>query len=202
MARRVVQAQGIEYVFAPDDEPPLATLLWGLVQARAINDVTGRPVTSEIRLESDLQPTVPRIARDGLVGLVAVPFKVFPVLAGMSFTVNLTIHAVGYNSRTIAIVIPHDQRTTVNPLPQAGDRVMSLDNTTNLGVGEFLMMGNLPGVQFEQVQITGLGPGVNQVTLRGGLAFDHNVGPEPVVPVVPTNFGPTDAGDVRLVPQP
>src|SRR5262249_20010651 len=111
MTRETVQANGREYFFSPDDQPPLSSRWCGLVRARVINDVTLKPVTAQITLESDLTMpilrvvegvvkvveiplAVPRIGKDGLVGLVAVPLKVFPVLAAKAYKVKLIIHAI------------------------------------------------------------------------------------------------------------
>ena len=205
MAVRVIQANGRQYLFSPDDALPLAARYWALVRARLLNDVTLEPVTGDIRLESDLEMTVPRIADDGVVGLVAVPKDIFPVLAGRNYTLHLTIHATGYLSQTIAAVIPTVQKTTASPLPNAGDGIITLNDTADLQIGELLMIGNpltTLGSRFEEVRITALGPGVSQVTIEPALAMNHNAGPEPVVPVIPANFGPTDVGDVLMVPQP
>lgn len=224
MTRTTIQANGRQYLFSPDDEPPLSSRIWALLRVRLLNDVTGEPIRGGLRIESDLVMTlpritedgvirwapiplaVPRVTADGLVGLAAIPSRVFPILAGRNYTVNLTFHATGYISRTVAVTIPNDQRLTVNPLPQAGDRIMSLNNTANFIIGETLMVGNPvtnPGSRFEQVRIAALGPGPNQVTIRNPLAQNHNVAPEPVVPVISANFGPTDVvPGVRMVPQP
>jgi hypothetical protein len=206
MARRSIQANGRRYLFSPDDEPPLGSRWWGLVRGRVINDVTEAPVTEAVTIESDLERAAPRIATDGLIGLAVIPRYVFPTLAGRNYQLRLTIHAAGYVSRTLSIVIPNDQRMTAAPLPQAGDGVLRLNDTSRLAAGELLMVGNPvthPGSRFEQVRIAALGPAPGQVTIRGALALDHNAaGPEPVVPVVPMNFAALDLGDVRLVPQP
>src|SRR5262245_57930659 len=108
MARRTIQANGRSYLFASDDEPPVWSRWWGLVRAQLIDDATGRPVEAQVRIESDLNITVPRldengqveyvkipltvprIANGGLVGLVAIPKKVFPILAGKNYTLSLT----------------------------------------------------------------------------------------------------------------
>jgi len=205
MARRMVQAQGIEYVFSADDEAPLSSRIWGIVQARVINDVTGEPVESAVRIESDLEPCIPRVCRDGLVGLAAIPRRLFPALAGNNYTMSVTIHADGYLSRTQSLVIPRDQRNTVVPFPRRGDRVITMNDTARLRRGETLMVGNPvtdPGTRFEEVQIAALGPGPGQVTITPPLFHDHIGGSEPIVPVVPDNFASFNMGDVLMVPAP
>ena len=205
MAITTVQANGLNYLFAPDDDPPRAARAWMLVRARLVNDVTLRPVTEDVQLTSDLPLTTPRISDDGIVGLVAVPKDVFPILAGRNYTFNLTLHARRFLSHTVAVIIPTHQKMTVNPLPAIGSRIITLDDTLNLEVGELLMIGNpsvVAGSAFEVVRIEALGPGPNQVSIRPALQKAHAAAVEPVIPVIPTNFGPTDAGDVLMVPQP
>jgi hypothetical protein len=63
------------------------------------------------------------------------------------------------------------------------------------------MVGGV-GTKFEEVRIGMVGPVPNQVTITAPLAKDHNLVPEPVVPVVPDNFAPVNVGDIRLVPSP
>src|SRR5262249_23667482 len=100
-----IQANGRNYLFSPDDDPPRAKRYWVLLRARLLNDVTLRPVTEDVRVESDLDGAIPRIVEDSFVGLVAVPTDVFPVLGGRNFTVNLTLHARGFLSQTVSVVI-------------------------------------------------------------------------------------------------
>jgi hypothetical protein len=191
-------------LFSPDDDPPRAARQWMLVRARLVNDVTLRPVNDDVRLESDLPRTTSRVADDGIVGVVAVPREVFPVLAGRNFTFNLTFHARGFLSQTLPVVIPFVQKTTANPLPVANDHIITLNDTVNLDAGEMLMVGpgTMPNGTYEYVRILAIGPGANQVSLRPPLRVDHSTAPEPVIAVVPANFGPTELGDVLLVPQP
>lgn len=201
MTRRAVQAQGIDYVFCPDDPVPLSGRIWAIVQARLINDVTSKPVTSPVQLKSDVGGCVSRISRDGLVGFAGIPAHVFPVLAGKTFIMNVDATADGYLPRTLTFTIPSDQRTTILPYPKKGDQVVSLNSTARLLAGEMLMVG-APGSNLEEVRIGMLGPAVGQVTLSTPFAEDHNLGPESVVPVVPDNFAPVNLGDIRLVPSP
>jgi len=205
MTTTTIQANGINYLFSPDDSQPRASRQWMLVRARLVNDVTLRPVTNDVRVESDLPLTTPRIADDGLVGLVGVPRTVFPILAGRQFVVNLTLRAKGFLSQTLAVIIPTDAKLTAGPGPVIGDRVITLNNAVNVQPGEFLMIGNpitSPGSVYEEVQVIALGPAANQVTIKTPLRLNHNVVTEPVIPVIASNFAPADAGDVLMVPQP
>lgn len=200
MARRVVQAQGKEYIFSPDDAVPLSNRIWAIVQARLINDVTNEPVTSSVQLKSDVKECIARISRDGLVGLVGVPSRVFSALVGKNFVMTVDVNADGYLPRTVTTTIPSDQRTTIAPLPLQGDRVFTLSDASRLIAGETLMVG--AGPNFEQVRIGAIGPAPNQVTITTPFVKSHNLGPEPVVPVVPNNFASVNLGDIRLVPSP
>jgi len=204
MAITSITASERAYLFSADDPPPRATQYWMLVRARLLNDVTLRPVTDTVRIESDLAPTIPRISDDGVVGLVAVPRDVFPTLVSRNFTFNMTFHARGYLSQTVAVVIPAVQKTTAAPLPVIGDWAITLNNTTDLQDGEVLLIGagTLPNGVYEDVRIAALGPGANQVSIRPTLQTNHNGGPENVLAVIPANFTPTDIGDVLMVPQP
>lgn len=201
MARRVVQAQGREYLFSPDDPAPLSSRIWAIVQARLINDVTNEPVTSSVQLKSDIKECIPRISRDGLVGFVGIPSRVFSALAGRNFLMTVDINADGYLPRTLTASIPNDQRITTAPFPLQGDRVFTLNDTSRLLTGEALMVGGI-GTNFEEVRIGLVGPAPNQVTTTAPFVEDHNLGSEPVVPVVPDNFTPVNLGDIRLVPSP
>lgn len=197
---RVVQAQGREYSFSPDNPGPLSSSIWAIVQARLINDVTNEPVTSLVQLKSDVKECIPRISRDGHVGLVGVPSRVFSALVGKNFVMALDIYADGYLQRTLTVNIPNDRRTTTRPVfPRRGDRVLTLNDASRLLAGETLMVG--AGVNFEEVRIGILGPAPNQVTTTTPFVHAH-IASETVVPVVPNNFAPVNLGDIRLVPSP
>jgi hypothetical protein len=201
MAITTISANDRIYRFSADDEPPRASRYWMLVRARLVNDVTLRPVTDSVRVESDLSPAIPRIADDGVVGLVAVPKDIFPTLIARGFTFNLTFHARGFLSQTVAVIISAVQKTMAAPLPAIGDFIVTLNDTTNLQVGEFLWIGagSLANGIYEDVRIAALGPGPNQVMVRPTVSMSHNLA-ENVFAVVPSNFTPIDLGDVLMVP--
>lgn len=196
VVRRVVEAQGKEYVISPDDPAPLASRIWGILLARLINEVTTEPVTSPVQLTSNVPECSPRISRDGLVGLIGIPSRVFPALVSRSFVLMMDIQAEGYLPRTVSVTIHSDQRRISAAGPRRGDRVLTLNEVARLLVGETLMVGT--GATFEEVRIGMLGPG-NQVTTTTPFVHDHD-DHDPVVPVVPDNFAPFNAGDIRLVP--
>ena len=78
MPRRVVEVDGRTYVFSPDDQPPLGGRLWALVRARLIDEMTGQPPAGPITLVSDMSFASPRVASDGIVGLIGIPQQSFP----------------------------------------------------------------------------------------------------------------------------
>jgi hypothetical protein len=117
-----------------------------------------------------------------------------------NYTVRLTVQAHGYVSRRAAVVISTDQRVIAAPAPAPKDTVMTLNDTVRLAIGEILLVGP-PGPTLTAVQIRAIGPGPNQVTCAPELPHGYVLG-DPVVPVVPSDFAPTDVGDLALHRQP
>ena len=100
MTRRVETVNSNAYVFSPDDQPPLGQRFWAIVRARVIDELTGQPPLSAITIESDALHLVPRVASDGLVGLVGIPQQVFPALASQNYPpLMLKVKAPGYVTR-------------------------------------------------------------------------------------------------------
>ena len=196
MSHRLVVVNSRPYVISPDDPQPLGSRLWALVRAQVIDELTGQPVVSVITLESDAAFASPRVAGDGLVGLVGIPQQSFPPLAAHNYTVRLTVRAAGYLPRRLAVAVAHDQRTLAAPAPALHDTVMTLNDTAKLSIGEMLLVG-LVGPGLDIAQIRALGPGAQQVTLTTGLLHSHEVD-DPVVPVVPDDFAPTDVGPLAM----
>ena len=96
MTRRTIQANGRIYTFSPDDAVPLSERTWALVSARLVDEITGEPPRSAVTIKAAEPGFIPRVASDGLVGLIGIPLRVFPRLATQSYTVNLTVTAEGY----------------------------------------------------------------------------------------------------------
>ena len=96
MSRHQVTVQNRTYSFSPDDRPRVGSRWWALVLGRVIDELTGQPPQGEVTVQSDLRNAVPRVASDGLVGLVGIPQQVFPALSIQNYTIILQIEAPGY----------------------------------------------------------------------------------------------------------
>jgi hypothetical protein len=117
MIRRVETVNSKVYVFSPDDPQPLGQRFWAIVRARVIDELTGQPPLSAITIESDALHIVPRMASDGLVGLVGIPQQVFPALATQNYALMLKVNAVGYIPRKTSFPILKDSNFPSNYTP-------------------------------------------------------------------------------------
>jgi hypothetical protein len=108
MPRRIVEVEGRRYLFSADDQPPLGDRFWALARLRVLDELTGAPPASPITLESDTPLTAPRIASDGLVGLVGFPRGPFPALATQPYVLQITVRAEGYVSQQVTITVPQE----------------------------------------------------------------------------------------------
>jgi hypothetical protein len=94
--RSVIMNSGQVYTIAVEEPAPTAAHIWGVVRARLIDDVTGEPVNVPVRIEVRERGLTPRIAQDGIIGLVGVPLNIFPYLDAQGYTLHFTIYAEGY----------------------------------------------------------------------------------------------------------
>lgn len=117
MTRRVETVNSKVYVFSPDNTQPLGQRFWAIVRARVIDELTGQPPLSAITIESDALHLAPRVARDGLVGLVGIPQQVFPALASQDYPLMLKVKAVGYISREASFTISKNANFPTNYTP-------------------------------------------------------------------------------------
>jgi hypothetical protein len=200
MARRLVQVDQLSYLFSSDDPPSLGERTWALARARVVDELTGEPPEVPIGLEIDLPAASPRVGPDGLVGVVAAPRHVYPTLAARGYAVQMTVDATGFIPLRASAVVPTSARAIVAPAPSAGATVLALDDASRLRPRETLLVGP-PGPTLASVQIRALGPGPNEVTIGPALASPFAVG-DPVVPVVASDFAPTDLGEIALHREP
>jgi hypothetical protein len=117
MTRRVETVNSKVSVFSPDDPQPLGQRFWAVVRAKVIDELTGQPPLSAITIESDALHLVPRVASDGLVGLVGIPQQVFPALASQKYDLMLKVKARGYIPRKTSFSILQDTNFPSNFIP-------------------------------------------------------------------------------------
>jgi len=105
MTRLKVVAANRPYIISPDDAAPLAAHFWAVVRARVLDELTGVPPRGDLSIQSEYPGLMPRVATDGLLGLVGIPLHAFPNLDMQSYKVELTIRAQGY--------IPHHEEVDI-----------------------------------------------------------------------------------------
>jgi hypothetical protein len=106
MTRRTEIVGTSSYIFSPDDPaPPPATRFWAVVTARVLDELTGAPPRGDMNIKSTYPGLTPRVASDGLLGLVGIPMHAFPSLGAQPYVVKLTVSASGY--------VPHHEETTI-----------------------------------------------------------------------------------------
>jgi len=108
MSRRVIQLEDRTILFSPDDPTPLTSRLQALLKMRVSDELTGAPPESRLTIEVAERCFIPRVASDGIAGLVGVPRQVFPSLNTQDYFVRLTIRGEGYVARSEVVKAPLD----------------------------------------------------------------------------------------------
>ena len=108
MSRRTIQVGNQRIVFSPDDPVSLVNRLQALAKLRITDELTGGPPDSAIDLQVRERGVTPRVAGDGLAGVVGFPQQVIPSLNSQDYFVNLTVTAQGYLARDVRQKIPQD----------------------------------------------------------------------------------------------
>src|SRR5262245_17747596 len=108
MSRRVIQLENRTILFSPDDPAPLTGRLQALVKMRVSDEMTSGPPDGRMTIEVSERGFIPRVASEGLAGLVGIPQQVFPNLKLQDYFVHLTVRAEGYVTRSEVVRIPQD----------------------------------------------------------------------------------------------
>lgn len=91
MTCRIERASGIDWRYCSDDPAMVAA---SLVLAHVTDEITGRAPVADLALSSSRGDMRPRLAYDGVVGLVGEPARVFS--AGPLVDVEIAVRADGY----------------------------------------------------------------------------------------------------------
>lgn len=107
MSRRTIQLDGTTAVlFSPDDPVALMDRWQALVKVRVTDEMTGEPPRHKVSLQVKEPRMIPRIAGDGIGGVVGIPDQTFPNIKLQPYPVNLTISAAGYVSQEVNVEVP------------------------------------------------------------------------------------------------
>lgn len=159
MSRRVVNAESMAYLFAPDDQPAAAGRTWALVRARVIDELTGEPPLTQMKVETDRAELVARAAAGGLVGLVGTPLRAFPGLAVQGYQVGLTVGARGYVTRRETVNVAQNVNFPGEFAPtDAGTLALHRDPVRITGRTVLAAAGTTTPVAGATVSVTGFWP--------------------------------------------
>lgn len=99
MTCRIDVAEGVSYRFCPDTPPLAADRLRAVIRWIAIDEITTIAPNVDFGIETDVLGLTPRIGRDGVMGLVGNPARLFPGLDAATVDLAYSISAPGYLPR-------------------------------------------------------------------------------------------------------
>lgn len=196
MTRRIAQANERSYVLAVDDIRPIAHRSWAIVQARVIDELTGSPPQSPVRIETAAIGFLPRVAKGGLVSLIARPSVVFPALGipGQTYDVSFTIHAEGFIPHHVTATLTTDLLFPDRFEPFVFGAALALHRTPTTITGRVLRRsgGVLVPVANATVAVTGVWPTLPPANVSPPTA------PPNIVSLAPTLYAARPATTARL----
>ena len=133
MTTRIETAGDETYLYDPD-APQRAGERWrAIARAHVADEITREAIRHQIRVSTEHDGLVPRVASDGIVGVIGRPAQLFPTLAAAAVDLHLTIEVPGY------LPLPLDR--TLGPIAGFPDTFAALD----LGIA----LLHRPGVAIE-----------------------------------------------------
>ncbi len=201
MQRLTITNKSVSYIISPEDRIPLGRRIQVIVRGRVIDDITKQPLAVPVTIKTDEPFSRPIVTKDGIFGLMAVPWNIFLWLSAHNYAITMTLSAAGYVPVSFSAMVAHDVRTITGQDPVPSTR-FTLNNTQKLSPGNTLVIGN-PGPHLRSVLILSVDTGTNQVMVKPELGRPELLRSyvnEPAVPVVPDDFKSQDIGDISLVP--
>jgi hypothetical protein len=93
------------YRSCPDDPPVAADRLRAVVRWSAVDEITGSGPNLDYTIRTDALGLTARVARDGFMGLVGNPARLYPGLDAATVTLAWTLTSPGYLLRELSIVL-------------------------------------------------------------------------------------------------
>ena len=106
MSRSVVTVGDRAYTVSGLEPRDRYELFQAIVVVQLVDDLTGAPITGPVQIVGDLAGLLPRVGPGGFVGLVGVPSRVLPILAGNAHVLEVVIGAAGYESHREQVPFP------------------------------------------------------------------------------------------------
>ena len=93
------------YRSCPDDPPVAADRLRAVVRWQAIDEITESGPDLGYTIKTDALGLTPRVSRDGIMGLVGNPARLYPGLDTATVDVAFTLYSPGYLPRELAVTV-------------------------------------------------------------------------------------------------
>jgi hypothetical protein len=113
MTTRSIVSGAVRYSVSLEDPVAMGRSFWAVVQARALDELSGEPPRVPVRITSPVAGLTSRNGPGGLVGLLGCPIGHFPALDAQDYTIPFTLQAEGY--------LPLDVEATLSQLPDFPD---------------------------------------------------------------------------------
>ena len=107
MAVETFDANDLIYTVSPEPELPDGMKTWAVLLARVMDEISGKPPLGDAGIQTSFPGLSPRASSGGLLGLAAIPVRVFPALKTKNYTVPVTIQADGYIPLLRSVNIAH-----------------------------------------------------------------------------------------------
>jgi hypothetical protein len=106
VARTTLEAGGRAYTVNFDDSPRAGDRYQSIVIAQLFDEITGNPITSTVRVATDLSGARPKSVRDGICGVAGIPSRHFPELDAQPYEFALSFEVGGFASFDTRIAVP------------------------------------------------------------------------------------------------
>ncbi|MEO6771496.1 MAG: hypothetical protein ABI467_00550 [Kofleriaceae bacterium] len=93
------------YRACPDDPPVAADRLRAVVRWQAVDEISQSGPDLDYTIQTDALGLTPRVSRDGIMGLVGNPVRLYPGLDTATVDLAFTLYTPGYLPRELAVIV-------------------------------------------------------------------------------------------------
>lgn len=197
MSRTTIVNDSQSYTVNFDDPQMRGQIYQAIVIAQTIDEITGEPLSTPVRVTTTLAGVRAKSAADGVAGLAGTPMKVFPDLAASAYAFAITFEAFGYMPWTtninLAIQPTFPDDFTAVDLGQV--RMHRTPVSLNGSTGQLDAQNHPVAVNNAAVTITGIWRRVQDVDLSAPPAAPN------VLAITPSLYAerPIPGSDIEIV---